>query len=636
MNAGVKFGARCTEFLLSSLRYAFLIGAISLPVIELRAQVVSVVPLGGRQGTSFEVEMLGSNLDGAYGIWFDCLSLKAEVLKTEQIKPETESGKGSQKGKKNEIRNRILLRVNVAPDAKPGVHTFRVLSSDGVSDPFSLLVNSDPVTTESDVPHNKPGAAQLVSSPVVVNGRIKQEGEVDFYSFDARPGQKLVFETDTRMKGFDPVLALYQPSGSWFDPSELKRLALGNEVEADDTKASRLVYRFDRAGRYTVAIREFVGQGGPGYAYQLRITPLKDSDLLSGEKSLIQSPAHQQERPWLEHDYSRNLAPDRLKLLESRTVPPSPSEPAPKEFRGISNKVGNPQGVAATQESNDLGPLAANANVNVVHEQGLNRKPSSAPALILPALIEGTIEHPADVDYFRFKVKAGDSLAFEIQTPVERPPRFNPWLRVIGPDANEVFTNIFKRISGDGDNWSSSMEPKTVYTFKQAGEYYLAIRDATSRFGSEKFLYRVLVRPQIPHMGEIEVKEDHINLTAGEARKLTVTTEREEGFGGDVAVWTDNLPSGVEALPSTEIEPPQGTPFATMHPERFVAHSQKLTITLLAAKDAPATATPVFIKVRARPIVNGRPGDAVSVQSIPLMVIRPARAKGTMAGVRKN
>lgn len=39
-------------------------------------QLVSSFPLGGRQGSSFEIQIRGENLEGSHGVWFDCESLK--------------------------------------------------------------------------------------------------------------------------------------------------------------------------------------------------------------------------------------------------------------------------------------------------------------------------------------------------------------------------------------------------------------------------------------------------------------------------------------------------------------------------------------------------------------------------------
>ena len=152
----------------------------------------------------------------------------------------------------------------------------------------------------------------------------------------------------------------------------------------------------------------------------------------------------------------------------------------------------------------------------------------------------------------------------------------------------------------------------------------MKIRDLSSRHGDPNFRYRILIRPQVPHVGEIEIKEDCINLVAGEAKKLTIITGREEGFGGEIAVTVEDLPQGVQAFPAAEVES-GGPPREAIHPERFLPKTQKVTVVLRAIEGAPPTPMPGLAKVKVWPIVEGKPGAPVCVREIPLMVVQIAR-----------
>ena len=93
--------------------------------------------------------------------------------------------------------------------------------------------------------------------------------------------------------------------------------------------------------------------------------------------------------------------------------------------------------------------------------------------------------------------------------------------------------------------------------FEREGEYTLAIRDLTTRYGDPGFVYRVVIRPQVPHVGKVNLDQDRVNLVRGQAAELTVTSELEEGFSGSVAFSLENLPAGVQAVPAAEVEPDQ-------------------------------------------------------------------------------
>ena len=248
--------------------------------------------------------------------------------------------------------------------------------------------------------------------------------------------------------------------------------------------------------------------------------------------------------------------------------------------------------------------------------------------------VEGTIQHPGDVDIFRFKAGSGQALAFEIETPETVPPFFNPHLMVVDGTGRELVSNVYREVAGVGDDWIKSIKAKTVYTFEQAGEYFLQIRDLTTRRAAPHFRYRVLVRPQVPHLGEVAVKTgrgevvDHINLRSGETRKLSVVTEPEEGFDGEIALTLENLPAGVQALAAatTTVNPrllETGNGRGAMHKERFFPPRHLATIVLVAGRDAPQTSMPQRVRLTARPIVEGKIGKALAVQEILLMICRP-------------
>ena len=121
--------------------------------------------------------------------------------------------------------------------------------------------------------------------PVILSGQIARRGETDYYAFDAAAGQKLTFQAISGLPvagapggnaaGFDPSVALYEPSGSWFDPKRINRIAFNDEplwIIGKRTDAY-LVHSFAKKGRYLLRIEAFSGQGGPDYGYQIKITP---------------------------------------------------------------------------------------------------------------------------------------------------------------------------------------------------------------------------------------------------------------------------------------------------------------------------------------------------------------------------
>jgi hypothetical protein len=121
-------------------------------------------------------------------------------------------------------------------------------------------------------------------------------------------------------------------------------------------------------------------------------------------------------------------------------------------------------------------------------------------------------------------------------------------------------------------------------------------------------------------MGEIQVQEDHLNLRAGEVKKLNVTTAQEEGYQGEIAVTVEELPAGVTATPGTEVKPDQGSNPDEGNKERFVPKKEVVTILIMASPDAHVTPTPRLVRVIARPVIDGALGHQVVAKEIPMMV----------------
>jgi hypothetical protein len=167
-----------------------------------------------------------------------------------------------------------------------------------------------------------------------------------------------------------------------------------------------------------------------------------------------------------------------------------------------------------------------------------------------------------------------------------------------------------------------AISSKSTYSFEHGGEFTLQIRDITSRYGRPDFRYRILVRPQVPHVGEIAVAEaDQINLRRGEPRKLAITVQFEEGFAGDVSFSVDGLPPGVKAYPALQYEDGRAPLEVAQNPEIVLPKDQKAAIVLVAAPDAPLTREPVVASLRCRPIAKGQLGSSLLVRSLPLMVV---------------
>ncbi|MCB1019911.1 MAG: hypothetical protein KDC27_08285 [Acidobacteria bacterium] len=535
-------------------------------------ELTSIAPLGGATGTSFEATIRGKNLDGAASLWSPAQGVTAEVISIE-------SGTGA---KDPDV---LHVRLRFADGLSSGAHDLRVVTPGGLSNALRLLAHAAPAILEAGGSRDTPASAQRLESwPAVVHGLIAEIGEVDYYAFQVEAGDELLFRSFSS-PALDAGLAIYQKTGSWFDPERATRLAVNDEpVEypGEPTEAV-LRYRFAEAGEYLLRVNGFWGYGGVDQIYAVLIDKAPAED----EPWPPPAPAPL----WTERDWRRPLDADRMARLAARTV--------------------------LTEAPADIQILDADAEIYQL--------PAEPPTIEGPTLIRGAFEHPGDVDRVRFSAKEGDKLVFEITTPEKSLPEINPLLRVIDPDGNETLTNIWSRVNVN-DNISKQIYPKTAYAFPRDGEFTLEIRDITATYGDRAMRYGVLVRPWVPHLGEAHVGPDRLNLVAGKADRVSVEIDQEEGYDGLAVFSIEGLPEGVEAVTGAEADPAKPPPFNEGKKERFVTESQKATFALLASPDAPLTREPVTARIYVRPAVQGALGEKILAKEILVMVVADSSA----------
>ncbi|WP_420237347.1 hypothetical protein ACOBR2_17280 [Telmatobacter bradus] len=154
----------------------------------------------------------------------------------------------------------------------PGVHSF-VAEKDGwqantVAFSASTLKESVEANPATDAQH-----AHNIHLPVVLNGRIEKPGTGHYFRLHAEAGQQMVAEVEARRLGspLDSTLTLFDAKGhqlAFNDDSDEKDAPLLTH-QAD----SRLEYHFTAPGTYLLRIADSQQNGGPDYAYRLRVGP---------------------------------------------------------------------------------------------------------------------------------------------------------------------------------------------------------------------------------------------------------------------------------------------------------------------------------------------------------------------------
>ena len=154
---------------------------------------------------------------------------------------------------------------------------------------------------------------------------------------------------------------------------------------------------------------------------------------------------------------------------------------------------------------------------------------------------------------------------------------------------------------GTVDSKVIQVRSELVGKLDHEGEYVLRIRDLTSLQGSPDHMYWVLVRPQLPHVGDVRVQpEGPCNLPAGGRQRLTLSVQAKEDYAGTPALSVEGLPQGVRA---------------------FVGAIGS-TIDLVADASARHTPMPQLVRIFGLPTMGEKSGSAFLAAEVPVMVVK--------------
>jgi hypothetical protein len=210
-----------------------------------------VLPAGARRGGVTELQAAGVNLQGVDRV----------VL-----------GDGLAEGKVVSATSELLtFRLDVPSSVPAGRYWLHAFAGK-MEAPLPVPVIVSDLEEKLSTPARSRAEPQPVSAPAAFNGVLDRRRDAHFFSLEARAGERLVFDVDAMKLGYlvDPILAVYAPGGELlaFDDDRLQ-----NNGKQMPNLDPYLVYTFEKAGRYTVMIRDLAERGDPNYVYRLAIYP---------------------------------------------------------------------------------------------------------------------------------------------------------------------------------------------------------------------------------------------------------------------------------------------------------------------------------------------------------------------------
>ena len=454
--------------------------------------LAAVRPLGGQRGTELRVDLTGARLGDAREVLFYRPGIAATAIEVVAD---------------NHVR--VTLRIDAG--APLGLHDLRLRTATGVSELRTFSVGSLKETTEAE-PNDDFAKAQPIAFGSVVNG-VAQVEDVDYYSFEAKKGDRITAEVEGARLGittFDPYVAIM----------DARRFELAS---GDD---SALIWQDGFAsvvapsdGTYVVQVRESAYAGNANCLYRLHVG-----------------------------DFPRPTA----------TVPAGGKFGETVDVRLIGDVLGD-RTIKVTlpaEQARDFGIVARDARGEAPHPNAFKLSPfgnaielepnddhATATRFEPPMAVNGVIGKPDDVDHFVFPAKKGQVTNVRVFARRLRSP-LDSVIAVARKGGPALVGN---------DDANGSPDGNLKFTAPEDGEYVLSIADHLKKGGPDYF-YRVEVASAAP-MISLSVPEESLRRGApalgvavprGNRQAVLVNARRVEA-GGAIRVELEGLPAGVSA-----------------------------------------------------------------------------------------
>ena len=523
-------------------------------------ELTSISPQGGQRGTNVEITLKGKNISKATALLFSGEGISGEIGEKAGEAAVFFSGKGVSGHIPND--NRLVAQVTIALNAALGMREVRLVTPKGVSNAQPFIVGDLPEVMEIE-PNSAPSEANWVNLPITISGVIDSVDDQDFFRFNANAEQRLICDVTASRMGslLDSFLALFGPDGV-----EIASNDIANGLD------SLIDYTIPMEGEYTLRIRDLRYKGGEAFVYRLSIgeLPYLDSIFpLGGRRGTENTIAVS----------GRNLAD--VTLMQVSIAPNAPL--------GVQKvRVMTPSGLSTSSYPFMVGdlPELVEAEPNNTWEQ-VTSDEAGANTVTSPIIINGQIGLEEDVDYFAFKAEKGQRLICEV-TAQRLGSKLDALLALfdkaeMDDKAEDSDAAIDSAAVTQPDNETLAVNDDTIgsearidYTFEEAGDYAIAIRDLNNQGGPD-FAYRLSITP-LQSDFRLTVTPDNPRICRGDSTSLTLEVSRIDEFNGPLRFAIPNLPKDFAVSP-TILEPGQ----------------IRALITLTAPPDAPLGSLPITL-----------------------------------------
>jgi hypothetical protein len=466
-----------------------------------------VFPLGGQRGTQVAVRIGGYYLhEGAsFAVNGPNVAASPRIERTERIWFEGPLIYQPASQGKEDYPADYAGRIDINPDAAPGIRRWSVHTPQGVTPGLPFLIGRFPQVVEQEV-DGKP-IPVAVTLPTVVNGRIFPRQDVDIWTFDALAGQTVTCAVLAARVGSPLVsrLEIRDPSGK----------PVGEDVGSTAGDAF-VQFRAPVSGRYAVHIHDADFAGLQHHVYRLLITsgPFVNGVFPLGGR----------------RGESLTVALRGVNLPTTTAdirVPDNAGDVVWWHPEGFgADELGIPLEISNASAMNEIEPNDATANPQALAW-------SEGQEIV----VDGRVDSPGDVDQFAIDAKPGTPVRVFVRAAALG-SLLDSVLTVIGPNGQVV---------AQADDANGNPDASLTFTPPLEGRYLVAVRDRIAHRGGPEYAYRLHVavgeeRPAVPFT--LRLGSDVLNIDRGGQGTLKVDVQRF-GFNDPIELACDGLPADV-------------------------------------------------------------------------------------------
>lgn len=461
-------------------------------------EMSTLKPHGGQIGADLKLTITGTRLDD-----FEDLMFYTPGFKVKSVESRTPG--------------KVELTLSIGKEVQAGNHVMRVRTKSGISHMRQFFASPFPNVEEKE-PNNDFATAQPIELNQTIEGVVLPE-DVDYYKLTVKKGQRIGVQVDGLRLATIPG-GMFDPYVAILDKDKFEK------AFSDDT----ILYRQDGYcsftaeydGEYYVMVRESSYRGSNNSYYRLHVGDFRRPDAIYPAGGKLGSKLTVR---FLEaHD---SFAEETVLPKENDAdfvLYPKSQRPAPS---------GNTFRLSTIENTLEVEP-------NNTPETGTLAVAADAYAL------NGIIEKPGDVDYFRVPLKKGQvfecrGLAQALGSPLD------PVVSVFTPKGASLVAN-------DDGGGMRRLDSRFKFTVPVDGVYAVRITDHLER-GGPNFVYRIEMVASQPSLS-FASPEYSVNDTSYRqfmavpkgGRMVLLENFTRNGVGGDYRFDIPGLPAGVKLL----------------------------------------------------------------------------------------